>query len=73
MVSSIASEAPAQGELDGDGLLDVYVSTYGAVTMRMADYEEMLSPEDIAIIEEECQEVMRPFKYDTLAAQASPS
>jgi hypothetical protein len=31
----------------------------------------MLSAEDIAIIKEECQAVMRPFKYDTLAVQGS--
>jgi hypothetical protein len=48
-------------ELHGKGVSD----------SQIGKFREVLSAEDIAIIEEECQAVMRPFKYDTLAAQAS--
>ncbi len=43
----------------------------GVSNSQIGRYRDVLSNEDIAIIEEECQAVMRPFKYDTLAAQAS--
>lgn len=48
-------------ELHGKGVSD----------SQIGKYREMLSAEDIAIIKEECQAVMRPFKYDTLAVQGS--
>jgi hypothetical protein len=47
-------------ELHGKGVSD----------SRIGKYRDVLSAEDTAIIEAECQAVMRPFKYDTLAAQA---
>lgn len=52
--------APWTTELHGKAVSD----------SQIGKFREILSPEDIAIIEEECQAVMRPFKYDTLAAQA---
>ena len=48
-------------ELHGKGISD----------SRIGRYRESLSAEDIAIIEEECRAVMRPFKYDAHAAEAS--
>ncbi len=48
-------------ELHGKGVSD----------SQIGKFREKLSAEDIAIIEEECQAVMRPFKYDALAAQVS--
>ena len=48
-------------ELHGKGVSD----------SQIGKFREMLSAEDIAIIEEECQAVMRPFKYDTLAVHGS--
>ena len=48
-------------ELHGKGVSD----------SQIGRYSEMLSPEDIAIIEGECREVMRPFRYDALATDAA--
>ena len=53
--------APWTTELYGKGVSDSQVGSY----------RDRLSAEDIAIIEEECQAVMRPFKYDTLAVHDS--
>lgn len=48
-------------ELHGQGVSD----------SRIGRYRDSLSPEDIAIIEEECQAVMRPFKYDPTVVRHS--
>ena len=48
-------------ELHGKGVSD----------SQIGKFREVLSAEDIAIVEAECQAVMRLFKYDPLAAQAS--
>lgn len=49
-------------ELHGKGVSD----------SRIGQYRDSLSPEDIAIIEEECRAVMRPFRYEACAAPGSP-
>lgn len=49
---------PWTTELHGQGVSDT----------RVGRYRDVLSDEDIAIIEEECQAVMRPFRYKPLAA-----
>lgn len=49
---------PWTTELHGQGVSDSRVGTY----------RDALSGDDIAIIEEECQAVMRPFQYKPLAA-----
>ncbi len=50
-------------ELHGQGVSD----------SRIGRYRETLSNEDIAIIEEECQAVMQPFKYDSIVAPHPPA
>jgi hypothetical protein len=55
--------APWTTELHGKGVSD----------SRIGRYREDLSADDIAIIEEECQAVMRPFKYDRLSTQDPPT
>jgi Sulfotransferase family len=48
-------------ELHGEGVSD----------SRIGRYHDLLSDEDIAMIEEECRAVMRPFQYDPMVAQRS--
>lgn len=55
--------APWTTEFHGQGVSDAPVGRY----------RDMLSDEDIAVIEQECRDVMRPFNYDPLVAPHPPA
>jgi Sulfotransferase family len=55
--------APWTTELHGRGVSD----------SRIGRYRDMLSNEEIAVIEEACQVVMRPFRYEPLAVHHPPA